>query len=895
MPTSVVAAVIAYGVEAAVTGAILGAATGTFSAFVLNNAMLIGAAAGGLAGAATSGLLSDAPDRPQAASFEAQLSENLVTVRQPITHWQWIYGRARVRGALTFAHESADGNLHLVITLAGHVCEDIEAIWFDDEVVPLDAGGNATGKYSGYVRIFKSLGTEAGQPFAALVAESEGKWSDAHRQTGRAKIYVRLTPSAELFPTGLPNITAIMKGKSDIYDPRTGLSAWTDNPSLCIADLLCAAPWLAADYTTEIDEDQLIASANIDDELVSLVAGGTEARYTLNGAFSMNIDTRSVLNSMLTANSGRVYYIGGKFRIQSAAYQTPTITLDEDDLRGVPQVEPRISASELCNGVKGVYISEDDAWQPTDFPPVTNVSYLAEDQDERSWRELDLPFTKSVSTAQRIAKIELERVRQQISVQWPGKLKAYALQPGDTVLITFSMLGWSSKAFEVTRAQIVAEDDGNGGVRMGCDLTLRETASTVYDWSSGEETTVDPAPDTNLPDPFTIAAPGTPDVSETLYESTAARRVQAKMLVSWGASTSGFVRGYEVQYRLSVATAWTVLPVTSDTRTEVLDIAPGTYEVRVRAVSQIGVHSPFSATTTRTLIGLGAAPGTPTGLTIQKVAGSVVIGLDQSVDLDVLRGGRTLVRHSEATSGAEWESSFSIGNTLGYPGDAVLLTLPGKAGTYLVKFEDTSGQQSTTAASVVCDGGTAQAWSALDTVTEDSAYAGVHDNTVASGGVLKLAGAGLFDDIPAFDDISDLDSYGGIEPEGVYAFAAGIDLGSVKRVQLYSTLVGVVVNLNDRFDERTGVIDDWLDFDGTAGASCDAWVEVRSTDEDPEPYVADDYVDDGYVEPNFSDWMRLDRSEYYARGFEFRAQLRSEDPAYNILISGLSATAQELA
>jgi hypothetical protein len=598
---------------------------------------------------------------------------------------------------------------------------------------------------------------------------------------------------------------------------------------------------------------------------------------------------------MLTANGGRVPYIGGVYRVHSAAYSTPTLSFDEDDLRGVPDVQPRLSAADLCNAVKGVYIDEDNAWQPSDFPPVTNATYLAEDQGERSWRELELPFTQSAATAQRLAKIELERVRQQITVQWPGKLTCYAAQPGDTVKITFTMLGWSEKTFEVTAAQLVAEDDGDGGIRLGCDLTLRETASTVFDWSSGEETTVDPAPDTNLPDPFTVAAPGTPSVTETLYDSTAARRVQAKMLVSWGASTSGFVRGYEMQYRLSSATTWTVLPVTSDTRTEVLDIAPGTYEVRVRAVSTLGVQSPFSATTTRNLIGLAAAPGTPTGLTIQKIAGSVVIGLAQTTDLDVLRGGRTLVRHSEATSGADWESSFSIGNTLGYPGDAVLLTLPQKAGTYLVKFEDTSGQQSATAASVVCDGGTAQAWSALDTVTESTAFAGTHDNTVASGGVLKLAGAGLFDSIPDFDAISDLDSYGGIESEGTYSFSAGIDLGSVKRVQLYSTLVGVVVNLNDRFDERTGVIDDWLDFDGTAGASCDAWVEVRSTDEDPEPYFEDDYIEDGYYEPNFSDWMRLDRSEYNARGFEFRAQLRSEDPAYNILISGLSATAQELA
>ena len=39
-------------------------------------------------------------------------------------------------------------------------------------------------------------------------------------------------------------------------------------------------------------------------------------------------------------------------------------------------------------------------------------------------------------------------------------------------------------------------------------LALRETASAVYSWTgSSEETTVDPAPNSNLPDPFTVANP----------------------------------------------------------------------------------------------------------------------------------------------------------------------------------------------------------------------------------------------------------------------------------------------------------------------------------------------------------------------------------------------------
>jgi hypothetical protein len=872
MPGSVIAAVAGSVVSSAVTSYIGTTLVG----------QVVGALAGGIASSVVGSAFADkpdAPDLPESASFEAQLRDNLVTVRQPITHWQWIHGRVRVGGALTFAHESADENLHLIITLAGHACHEIEAVQFNDELVPLDGSGNATGKYAGYVRILKSLGDESGQPFPALVAESEGKWTDAHRQSGRAKLYVRLTFSADLFPTGIPNITAVVKGKADIYDPRTATRVYTDNPSLCMADLLCAPVWLAADYATEIDDAQLIAAANIDDETVSLAAGGTEARYTLNGAFAVNADTRSVLNKMLSANGGRCYYIGGVFRFHPAAYATPTVTLDEDDLRSVPQVSPRLSASDLCNRVKGVYVAEGNLWQPSDFPPVTNATYLAEDNDEPSWRELDLPFTKSTATGQRIAKVELERVRQQISVQWPGKLTAYALQPGDTVKISFSMLGWSEKVFEVVGAALAVEDDDDGGARLGCDLSLRETASSVFDWSSGEETTVDAAPDTNLPDPFSVPAPGAPTVSDVIYETTGARRVQAKMVLACSAAGAQ-VRDYEFQYKLAAESVWTVLPRTTDTAAEVLDIAPGTYNVRVKAVSQIGVSSAWSPTTTKEILGLAARPGTPAGVTLQKVASRAHIRLDAAADLDVLRGGRVLVRHAEATTGATWEGSFSIGDERGYAGDATQLDLPLKSGTYLLKFEDSSGQQSETAASVVSDGATVLAYSTLDSVIEDSTFPGAHSSTVAVDGVLKLSGAGLMDDIPDFDAISSLDDYGGVATTGTYTFSAGIDLGSKKRVRVVSEIEGLTVNVNDLFDDRLGSIDDWLDFDGTAGGgSADAWTESRTSD---------DAI-------TWSAWHRLDVAEQYARYLEFRLQMRTTDPAYNLQVSRLRCHAEEIA
>jgi len=59
-------------------------------------------------------------------------------------------------------------------------------------------------------------------------------------------------------------------------------------------------------------------------------------------------------------------------------------------------------------------------------------------------------------------------------------------------------------------------------------------------------------------------------------------------------------------------------------------------------------------------------------------------------------------------------------------------------------------------------------------------------------------------------------------------------------------------------------------------------VEVRSTDDDPGG------------SPTWSAWDRLDSAEFEARGFDFRALLSTEDPAFNIQVSDLGIDVDEV-
>ena len=96
-----------------------------------------------------------------------------------------------------------------------------------------------------------------------LVDES-AHWTTEHRLRGIAYMYVRLAFDADVFPNGIPEITATISGKK-VYDPRTSTTAWSDNPALCLRDYLTSSYGIAED-TANIDDALVIAAANVCDQ-----------------------------------------------------------------------------------------------------------------------------------------------------------------------------------------------------------------------------------------------------------------------------------------------------------------------------------------------------------------------------------------------------------------------------------------------------------------------------------------------------------------------------------------------------------------------------------------------------------------------------------------------------
>jgi hypothetical protein len=547
-----------------------------------------------------------------------------LNLREPTASRRVIYGRTRVGGVTLFAesmpHNGAESaQLQMFIGYAGHEVDGFEAHYFDDTELVLNDGGEVTNqKYMSLGRyIASNLRAYSGHP-EQHVGLSAPSWSASDRLQGIAGIRCIFLYSTSAFPKGVPTINSIVRGKR-VYDPRTGTTAWSDNAALCIRDYLTDPVYGLGATAAELDDISFMVGANICDETVLKSDGTTEKRYTLNGIVDTDQQPVDILRSMLTACGGTLVYTGGVWRLYVAAAQTATVTLDEHDIIGRIRVQPRRSRRDLFNRVRGVYVSPVNQYQPSDFPPVVNALYRAQDGGEEIWADIELPFTDSPSMAQRLAKVSLEKNRQQITVECRCKLTAFRLQAGLWVKLSNRRRGWDRKLFEVQRWQLVQDTDEAGNPMLAVDLTLQEIAPGIFDWNNGEETTVDLAPDTNLPDPWTVAPPagltlssGPADLLMT-GDGTAVSRIRVEIE---SAIDAGISR-YEVQYKRSGDSVWIdAAPLTGGSVGYIAPVQEGIgYDVRVRAVSILGVPSAWVVSSDIQAGADATAPGAPVGLT----------------------------------------------------------------------------------------------------------------------------------------------------------------------------------------------------------------------------------------------------------------------------------------
>lgn len=417
-----------------------------------------------------------------------------------------------------------------------------------------------------------------------LIAQLPDRWTSDHRGDGVSYLSCTLRYHPDLFPSGIPNISAIVRGER-LYDTRTATTTYSKNPALMVRRLLLDEFGCDA---SEIDTTTLNAAANACDEAVNTDAGTTEARYTFDGPLSTSATPKEMLEAVLDAMMGYAVYSGGVWKVYAGVWRAPTLALDDDDFANDDiVVQARQSIRDLVNGARAKYCNDD--YVMTDAPAWVSPAYVAEDNDEEAIIDLDLQYVRGIYRAQRIEKRTVLQARQALTVSASYKLGAYEITPGDVVSLTLTNYGISDKAF-------VCVDREYQPAGEPVRLVLREVAEGIDDWSFNEQITPDPAPNTTLPDVRTVTAPTLTYDSGAEFVTVLADGSQRPFLRLYWEAYDATVETIEVWWRRADQMGWQTARAPADARLyDLYGVAAGeTWIVQARAINGVGVRSDWS-------------------------------------------------------------------------------------------------------------------------------------------------------------------------------------------------------------------------------------------------------------------------------------------------------------
>jgi hypothetical protein len=327
-----------------------------------------------------------------------------ITTRTPAALRQIVRGVQRVGGNIVYC--STTGSTHrqynMIIVLATHTCESIENLYLDGRQVVWDTstsynqtvgsynfGGNAVNEnfvgpngvqynFGGLVFAAAFYGNQNSNPtvvdgvwvgpnnqagFCSGLQANDPTWSpttvtvDGQSATntpylaGCTYIYLKIEADSGTFPQ-FPEIRVTLHGKNDIYDPRTGAKGYSANWALNMADAIMDPTWGLGDNA--VNMDQLIAAANVCDELVPCAAG-QEVRYALNMHNDTSAGPGDAIDRMMASAAGRLSWIGGEWYIWPAYWQGASFAFDQNSLLDDIRWAGKRKLSELINRVTGTY------------------------------------------------------------------------------------------------------------------------------------------------------------------------------------------------------------------------------------------------------------------------------------------------------------------------------------------------------------------------------------------------------------------------------------------------------------------------------------------------------------------------------------------------------------
>ena len=836
--------------------AVLGAAFATFGPF--GAALTIGSTTFGLASSflirAALGLALNAL-APKPPSISQQARGYQVTAFGSALDHQIIYGETRIAGARVFDASTGNDNkfLHRVIAFAGHEVEAFSEVYLNDYKLTVNLSTGAvtsaqnetetTNRYNNRVRIIARNGTSSQAAISEMVNEIP-EWTTNHRLRGIAYLYIRFEFDADVFPNGIPEVTATVKGKK-VFDPRTSATAWSDNPALCIRDYLTNAQYGLSATSGEIDDVLVAQAANVCEQSIE-----AENRYTLNGAFTTDAAPADILQAMLTSMGGLLWHAQGAWRMKPAYYTAPVLSITSDDLRAGLQIQTRAARRDNFNAVRGTFRGAESNWQVTDYKPVSDPAFVAADGGFETAIGLDLPFTASHLTAQRIARIALQQQREQVTVSGRFGLRAFQVQVGDNITITNPRLGWTNKEFEVVTWTFALTPE----MALEVQMTLRETSAAVFTPTNGA---VFESNNTALPSPFFVPGVGVNTITSLQILN---EKVTIFLIVNITSASPEFIDQVEVQFRETGAPDWIAVGSGELGRFEIIDLEPGVYDVRARAINTLGVRGQFEVLPAVDVSGKLTPPSDVTGLFADLNGGSVILDWEPIPDLDL---SHYTVRHAAEELAATWANATTA--AIKVPRPASEITLPVKPGTYMLKAEDKTGNRSVNYTSVVVPLASLEEFDTSLTIDEDGTFPGVLDDVTFDTDALVISDTTI------------------APSHGEYMLDGFIDTGAARR---FRSRVNVTTS---REDAATGLWDDIPGLIDEIPGNFDDWTgDVQFADTDVQTFISITQ-DDPAGTPDWTPFQQFKAGDFFARAARFMVRLKSTSPNVTPRVSRLTA------
>lgn len=468
------------------------------------------------------------------------------------------------------------------------------------------------------VQITKHLGQPGQTVDAALLAAFPAAWPSTNVVDGVAYIVVKLTYSETSFPSGIPAITAVIRG-AKVFDPRSAVTAWSQNPALLMRHVYQHPKFGKATVSTAEDA-RIIAAANACDVAtvytVDGVAQPTRALYLADITAPYGTAARSLLDDLAQSMGGSWAHAGGELYLKPGTYTAPVLTLTDADLAVVKRDGASESQSPIkisthreraskFNTVKVTIWDQAQDYKQATLTPLVGSALVTRDGAELV-QEVTYPAIGYAPQALHVAGVMMRDARDPLTVELPFKLSAYPVELFDTVALTLSRYGWTGKTFMVLQRSF--SSDGS------LSLMLKETTAAIVtmDASFAPQGF---AANTNLPAPWQVASVGalavTSGTSELLKQSDGT--VVSRLRVTWTQVPDQAVLQagqVEVQYRRADSSgAWASLVVAgNETSVATTDVLDGMgYIIRARAKTSMAVGD-WGAQVAHVVVGKTEAP-----------------------------------------------------------------------------------------------------------------------------------------------------------------------------------------------------------------------------------------------------------------------------------------------